>query len=677
MLAGALAPIALGIAVLPSIISALFGRKLKDSGIEGQFGGETGFEGRQYEYYKGGLFRSNKTKYKDLDEETRSALGDQFLAMRQGTLNMAEILGLGTDAISNFTAKIKVSLKGLSAEDAQKKIQEEFDKIAESLAGTALGTDRYTRVGETSVQTLIRLATSLTGVNTAFENLGVTLYEASLAGGDMASQLVDLFGGAESFNQATSAYFQNFYSADEQREAVRRSLQKALDGLDLQLPDIDASDARAQWKALADAQDLTTDAGRRAWSVLVQLSGAFAGVTQSAADAAQAAQRLTEQQRQQSLSAVDDAYAALQRSIGMQRSLVQETISSTRAVFDTLRDQVRSMYGEVDSAAAMQAAQGRAFIEQALVVAQTTGYLPDGEQLAEAISAVRMGMEKTAYASQFEADRDRLILAGKLNDLKAISGDQLTEAERQLRALDGILDSARTQIDALKGIDSSVKSVESAIKALEAALLSANQLKQQQASAYLSSGVYHGNGTVTTAGGATVPVSDFVGATDAARAYAYLASNPDVAAAWASGNTYGMSAAEFATVHYALYGVSEGRKFASGAAFTNGVVSRPTRFNIGEMGEEGPEGILPLANIGGRLGVHAAGMGGGNTARLERLVEGLTAEVQRLQGLLGEGNRNTAGLLEITDQKSEGGNADRVELINVGELAKAIAKELA
>jgi hypothetical protein len=49
--------------------------------------------------------------------------------------------------------------------------------------------------------------------------------------------------------------------------------------------------------------------------------------------------------------------------------------------------------------------------------------------------------------------------------------------------------------------------------------------------------------------------------------------------------------------------------FANGGAFTNGIVSGPVNFGIGQMGEAGPEGILPLANVGGRLGVHARGGG--------------------------------------------------------------------
>lgn len=46
--------------------------------------------------------------------------------------------------------------------------------------------------------------------------------------------------------------------------------------------------------------------------------------------------------------------------------------------------------------------------------------------------------------------------------------------------------------------------------------------------------------------------------------------------------------------------------FAGGAAFSNGVVSRPTAFNVGVMGEHGSEAVMPLANVGGHLGVRSA-----------------------------------------------------------------------
>ena len=58
--------------------------------------------------------------------------------------------------------------------------------------------------------------------------------------------------------------------------------------------------------------------------------------------------------------------------------------------------------------------------------------------------------------------------------------------------------------------------------------------------------------------------------------------------------------------HYEQIGRSEGiQPFANGGAFTNGIVHRPTMFDMGLMGEAGAEAIMPLTNIGGQLGVRA------------------------------------------------------------------------
>jgi phage-related minor tail protein len=57
--------------------------------------------------------------------------------------------------------------------------------------------------------------------------------------------------------------------------------------------------------------------------------------------------------------------------------------------------------------------------------------------------------------------------------------------------------------------------------------------------------------------------------------------------------------------------------FAKGGTFTNSIVSSPTLFKVanggttqmGEMGEAGPEAIMPLSRgRGGRLGVDASGL---------------------------------------------------------------------
>lgn len=461
------------------IINGLFGRKLKDSGIEGTFGGASGFEGRQFEYYKGGLFRSDKTKYKDLDEETRAALADTFNAMRSGAKEMAGVLGLGTQAIDGFTAHVKVSLKGLSAEEADKRLKEEFDKVAESLASTTLGTQDYTRAGETALQTLTRLSGSLTGVNQVFENLGATLYASSLAGADMASQLVDLFGGMDGLSQTAGSYMQNYYSADEQRAAVQRQLQKAFDGLNLKLPEIDANDARAQFRSLVEAQDLTTEAGRKTYAALLGLSGAFAGVAQSAEDAAAAAKQLAEEQERARKAATDAAWAAMQKSIAAARdaaqaemALRQERLASARAVVDLSRDQARELRGLVDGTVAMTAAQAGAYIDNALTAARSTGYLPDAEGLRQAITDARAGMGTDAFSSRLDYEAAQLILANKLDALGDVGDAQLTtdelllqQAKNEVERLDLLIKTGREALDEARGNTVAVRDVEAAVKA--------------------------------------------------------------------------------------------------------------------------------------------------------------------------------------------------------------------
>ncbi|MBL7089528.1 MAG: hypothetical protein ISS20_12010, partial [Acidovorax sp.] len=134
---------------------------------------------------------------------------------------------------------------------------------------------------------------------------------------------------------------------------------------------------------------------------------------------------------------------------------------------------VRELYGEVDGTRGMLATQGSAFIDQALATAKASGYLPDADKLAEAIGAVRGGMDGRAYTTQFAADRDRLVLAGKLSGLEGIAEKQLTDAQKTVRALETqidqneqVLDYWKQQIDIANGTYQGILSVESAVQQL-------------------------------------------------------------------------------------------------------------------------------------------------------------------------------------------------------------------
>lgn len=454
-------------------IKGLFGRKLKDYGIEGTFG-DDGFTGNAYKFYKGGLFRSNKTKRRPLDPKLDRALDQQFMAIKTNVLGLGKVLGVAGTALDGFRQSIKLSFKGLNEQQIQEKLNEVFNGLGESMARSILGAsavagDAFIKEGETAQQALVRLAGSLQAVNGAIDLLGGNLLEASLASGDLASKIVEAFGGLDQFSSAVQTYYANFYTEQERLAKAVESMGKAFAGLGLTMPK-----TKAEFRALVEAQDITTESGRKTLAALLNLSGAFAEI----ADASQKA--LIEDAR----TATDAAYSALERAIDAQRTSVtamrdaaREQVDSVTAVFDVLQSNIEELYDEAASTSAMSAAAGHAFIAQALATARSTGYLPDSDELSQAIRAARGGLDSGRYASAFEAERDRLVLAGRLSQLREISGTQLTTAEQQLKvaeqqleSLDDQLATARAQLDAMRGVDQRVLSVEQAIRELNVAM---------------------------------------------------------------------------------------------------------------------------------------------------------------------------------------------------------------
>jgi lambda family phage tail tape measure protein len=99
--------------------------------------------------------------------------------------------------------------------------------------------------------------------------------------------------------------------------------------------------------------------------------------------------------------------------------------------------------------------------------------------------------------------------------------------------------------------------------------------------------------------------------------------------------------------------------FASGGAFTNSIVNRPTSFPIGVMGEAGPEAIMPLGkDAQGRLGIRTSGEQGSN------MVNNISINVSMQDGQVKDGKESGNQLGEklkavvigvLTDELRPGG----------------------
>jgi len=501
---------------IAGLVNRLFGRKLKDFGVEGTLGGEAGFEGRQFEFYKGGLFASDKTKYSELDAEFEKGIANIFKSMRAQVGFFADALGLDTSRIEEFTSSIKISTKGLEPQEIQARFQEAIatanNELAEQLIGSYEETvtevtrrvservgdpdnydivfrditetevtrtykpSEFAREGEQAIDTLTRLATSLLTVNGIFESLGQTLLESSLAGGDIASQLADLFGGLDNFTSAASGYLSAYYTGEEQRALALAQIGSRLAEVGLTTP-TSKEDLRRQ----LEAQDLTTEAGRRAYAALLEVAAAFAQVEDSAQAAADAAAEAAEQAYNNRVSA---AFAALERATDKERQIIQsridvanESIEALTGVFDAITDGIKGL--REDALGAVVAGQaGQNFITNALANAQSTGYLPDAGELQQAISDARAGLSEQQFVSESDRRFEQLRLAGELAALGDLTENQLTEAQRllatseaQLDALDKQLEYWREQIEIAQGTFEAAISIEEAISNLVIALM--------------------------------------------------------------------------------------------------------------------------------------------------------------------------------------------------------------
>ena len=94
--------------------------------------------------------------------------------------------------------------------------------------------------------------------------------------------------------------------------------------------------------------------------------------------------------------------------------------------------------------------------------------------------------------------------------------------------------------------------------------------------------------------------------TDLETRYASLVASGATGGPLATTNTNGEMPWQWVRDLYKAGNWSDRALFATGAAFMGeGVYQRPTSFPMGTMAEAGPEAIMPLTNVGGRLGVYA------------------------------------------------------------------------
>ncbi len=372
------------IPVIGGILGGLFGSKTSVIG-SGLYGGAQsvgdilggGFDASYYsdiEKKKKLFGLTTSTKYSTQYGGADAGLENQFTlilkSFNDAIASAAGPLGVATGDVqarlNGFIVNIgKIDLKGLTGAEIEEKLSAVFGAAADGMAAAAFpGLEQFQKVGEGMFETLVRVASTVEAVGASLDMLG-TSSQAMGIGVKLA--LADQFDSVSALTDAASAYFETFYSKEEQGAAKTAQLNGVFASLGLAMPATLSS-----FRQLVEAQDLTTSAGQSTYATLLKLAPAFADLqasmegAKSAADIASERQDLQRQLlelqgdtaaiRALDLAKLDASNRALQEQIyAIQDAQAAATAAKAlsdawTSVGDSIMDEVKRIRGLTDVA---------------------------------------------------------------------------------------------------------------------------------------------------------------------------------------------------------------------------------------------------------------------------------------------------------------------------------------
>ena len=282
-----------------STMNALWGRKVSITG-SGLYGSAQSIsdifnEGFQGQYYadvqtKKKAFgftysTSTSTKYSPFDAEISQQFGAVFRSIGDTIKTSADLLQIETTAankrLQEYVVNIgRIDLKNLSGDKIAERLQAVFGAESDKIAKAVIpGFEAIQRVGEGYFETLSRVATQFELVRAYTERLGDSMQLTGISGGILADSIINVFGGISEYQSAVQQYYEDFFTAEERGANAIIEMTRAMSYMGESVPDTTQG-----FKDLVNAQDLTTESGRKAYATLLSLSPAFAEMIKAAED---------------------------------------------------------------------------------------------------------------------------------------------------------------------------------------------------------------------------------------------------------------------------------------------------------------------------------------------------------------------------------------------------------
>lgn len=601
--------------LLPGLFGTRTTRTLQDQGL--QFGSQSlsdiltgGIKGQTYQQVLEntqkkflGLTYSNKDKVTTttgaLDADLSKQITDLIGSLKKGVLDAAGILGVtGAEAtLDAFKVELgKMSFKDMSGAEIKEALNGIFGRLGDDLAATAIPELAVLqKVGEGAFETLARVARQYQVVDVSLKSIGMTFGAVGVSSLKARERLVDLAGGIDEFADQVRSFAETYLTDVERMAPIQRAVAEELARLNLT-----SVKTKDQFKNIVLGLDLTTEAGAQMYAALMALAPAFAKVIDFQTEGSKA---------------VQDARDAVQAAYDRETEAAERMRDKFLDLAKSMRDLDKDLEALMDRTPAEAA--NRSADEFASILQKARG--GDADAMGQLAGVTQNYAEALKGSARSRLEYDLGLAAAR-------DGVRATEqaANRQVGVAEQQLATAKAMVAGILTVNDSVLSLAAAV---------ANYRAAQQAQAVTPT-------PVTPKPTAPPPANDNPTPTPRAPDWdSYVQHYADVRAEgerllatadrnspWFRQHGLDKGVAGFGEWHWNNKGKGEGRTpYAAG-----GLMDRPiTLGESGIGGEAGPEGILPLANVGGKMGVHAV-VGREDSRQLAQML----GEMQRMNAAL-------------------------------------------
>ena len=589
-----------------------------------------------------------QTKLKPVVESLKTPF-DDFQRVGEGFFETITRVASGVERAQFAADTFRVEMIALSdvmnkqGDVAVELLRQSLIKAEQDTYGFATGVSDIVAVFDGSIDELEDMWEALTSVR-------ANLRAAGKAFEDLGASMIKGARGFEQLQAGLESYFDDYLTEQERYAEKLTQVREQFWALNLAIPT-----TKDGFRSLVDSIDTTTSAGQELFGAVIALAPAFSELTDIADGLIKAAEQDVVSAYEREMAALDKVIAErdkakseLEAAYKSESSAIENTIKSIEGFINKLKDFIQSINQTILGESGVS--------DRVNILAFNTAVSKAKAGDSQAIDEViRLGgILKDSIPETANSSAEMVI---RLAELREETKDVLGVAELQMSVEELQLEQLKKSVSTLLGLDKGVKTVAEAIAQLEKAEAAAQAAEAQKAilteqltalglinqsvlsvaAAIAALNVLKGGGSnqiIKDAAAQGVNVGDvFVGkdtqlsAQEQAinQAYEAILGRPADFGGLGhyanSGMTVDQIAAELANSAEAQANASGqgnsyrenvwndllgNNRFATGGVFTNSVVSTPTMFPMGLMGEAGPEAIMPLSRgTDGSLGIRS------------------------------------------------------------------------